>query len=726
MDVLTDSQPLPWADSLDFMEYIKKHGGLQFLNILRASRKKQYPEFLWEDEVEYIIVKMVNGHARLSLRTKEILDSMKKDIEKRKQFYNCKCNVVPEYGSYHIKATPSSPYGNHVRDLCQVECNMHTRRAFIKQFLQEDEILLSMGNFPRLGAGICTYPEFPTNGAIAQSDYLPDEIIYHHPHFAALAKNIRDRRQKKVEIQVPIYHDEQTTKTTPIEMDAMAFGMGCSCLQVTFQARNLDESRNLTDQLAILTPMFMALTAGTPFFKGYVSDWDARWNVIAQCVDDRTPGEKGSFELADLVNLRPGDSVDVLSMAFETTEVKNIKNCSNRWIRCTVSSISPTQLSVANLEVQGLRASFNIAERSTLKWILPGGVKTNPKHQLIGKSRFGTISTYISRVKPFREEYNDIVCETDDYTYESLITAGVDETMAKHISHLFIRDPLVIYKDRVMNVDDEKSTEHFESIQSTNWQNVRFKPPPLTEDVGFRVEFRTMEVQLSDFQNAAFVIFITLLSRAILYYDLDLYMPLSKVDYNIQLAYKRNAAISEKFYFRKSFREKAVINAIGLMSLKDIICGNEFRLGLSDVCRQYLLAMCPNQQILNQVEEYIQHVERVASGLTPTCAQTLRTFVTNHELYKRDSVISDELCAEIVKHIAGLRKRNLNHVCNDFTMHEDAKTARKTLRSGRSPQFRPLSSMFDSWRGGPLQKSPLVSKVKLNEFNAREMTTMLI
>jgi len=726
MGVLTDCHPLPWTDSLELVEYIKKHGVLQFLNILRASKKKQYPEFLWEDEVEYIIIKMVNGYARLSLRTKEILENIQTDIKKREQFYDCKCNVVPEYGSYHVEATPSSPYGNHVRDLCRVECNMRTRRAFINQFLDDDEILLTMGNFPRLGAGICTYPEFSTNGVIAQSDYLPDEIINHHPRFAAMTKNIRARRGKKVKIQVPLYRDDDTTKTTPIEMDAMAFGMGCSCLQVTFQARNLDESRNLTDQLAILTPLFMALTAGTPFFKGYVSNWDARWNVIAQCVDDRTAGEKGKFELDDLENLQPGDIVDVFSMAFETEGVKDTKNCSGRWIRCSVSSITPTTLSVSNLEAGGVSANFNITDSSTLTWLLPGGVKTNPKHKLIGKSRFGTISTYISHTKPFREEYNDIECEIDDYTYKSLIKAGVDETMAKHISHLFIRDPLVVYKDSVQNVDDEKSTEHFENIQSTNWQNVRFKPPPLMEDVGFRVEFRTMEVQLTDFQNAAFVIFVTLLSRAILYYDLDLYMPLSKVDYNIELAHKRNAAISEKFYFRKSFRQNAVKNAIGLMSLKDIICGNEFRLGLADICRQYLLAMCPNEQILNQVEEYIQHVERVASGLTLTCAQTLRTFVTNHELYNRDSVISDQLCTEIIKHIAGLRKRNLSRVCGLSKSHEDPKTARKTLKSGKSPQLSPISMLFDPLRVNPLRRSQITNKVKFNEFNAKKMSTMLI
>ena len=38
-------------------------------------------------------------------------------------------------------------------------------------------------------------------------------------------------------------------------MDAMAFGMGMCCLQVTFQARDLSESRYLYDQLAILCPI---------------------------------------------------------------------------------------------------------------------------------------------------------------------------------------------------------------------------------------------------------------------------------------------------------------------------------------------------------------------------------------------------------------------------------------------------------------------------------------
>ena len=38
-----------------------------------------------------------------------------------------------------------------------------------------------------------------------------------------------------------------------------------------------------------------------------------------------------------------------------------------------------------------------------------------------------------------------------------------------------------------------------------------------------------MEVQPTDFENAAFAVFIVLLSRAILQFGLNLYLPISKV-----------------------------------------------------------------------------------------------------------------------------------------------------------------------------------------------------
>jgi glutamate--cysteine ligase catalytic subunit len=43
--------------------------------------------------------------------------------------------------------------------------------------------------------------------------------------------------------------------------------------------------------------------------------------------------------------------------------------------------------------------------------------------------------------------------------------------------------------------DPNFNTAFFESIQSTNWNSVRFKPPPsINSEIPWRVEFRTMEV----------------------------------------------------------------------------------------------------------------------------------------------------------------------------------------------------------------------------------------
>merc|ERR1719487_720733 len=82
-------------------------------------------------------------------------------------------------------------------------------------------------------------------------------------------------------------------------MDCMAFGMGCCCLQITWQARDIEESRNLYDQLAVLSPLMLALSAACPIFKGKLVDTDVRWRVIAAAVDDRTAAEMGTRPLEE-------------------------------------------------------------------------------------------------------------------------------------------------------------------------------------------------------------------------------------------------------------------------------------------------------------------------------------------------------------------------------------------------------------------------------------------
>ena len=194
------------------------------------------------------------------------------------------------------------------------------RRIIAKDHMEANEFPITLTTFPRLGTGDdYISPYFPTSGDKGRSQFLPDEIANPHIRFPTLAANIRARRGAKVEINVPVFKDENTpspfkdptvnydlhdwpedddvrngaVKEDHIYMDSMAFGMGSCCLQITFQAKNITEGRRLYDQLSPLGPIMLALTAATPIYKGFLADTDVRWNQISRAVDDRTAEELG-------------------------------------------------------------------------------------------------------------------------------------------------------------------------------------------------------------------------------------------------------------------------------------------------------------------------------------------------------------------------------------------------------------------------------------------------
>lgn len=181
------------------------------------------------------------------------------------------------------------------------------------------EAPVTLTTFPLLGLPDTLVPSYPVSGERLRSQFLPDEVANPHIRFPTLAANIRSRRGRKVEVNVPVFHDEKTprpfkdptvnydlhkwpedddvrngaAKDDYIYMDAMAFGMGSCCLQLTFQAKNITEGRKMYDQLSPLGPVLLALTAATPIYKGFIADTDVRWNQISAAVDDRTPEELG-------------------------------------------------------------------------------------------------------------------------------------------------------------------------------------------------------------------------------------------------------------------------------------------------------------------------------------------------------------------------------------------------------------------------------------------------
>jgi hypothetical protein len=53
-----------------------------------------------------------------------------------------------------------------------------------------------------------------------------------------------------------------------------------SFLQFTFSIPNLGHARYVYDQIHIISRLFLAVTAGSSFYKGKVANWDVNCKVL--------------------------------------------------------------------------------------------------------------------------------------------------------------------------------------------------------------------------------------------------------------------------------------------------------------------------------------------------------------------------------------------------------------------------------------------------------------
>jgi glutamate--cysteine ligase catalytic subunit len=67
---------------------------------------------------------------------------------------------------------------------------------------------------------------------------------------------------------------------------------------------------------------------------------------------------------------------------------------------------------------------------------------------VIKKSRYDSIDCFIANDEALKPEYNDLDLVYDPEIYAQLREGGIDDLLARHLAHLFIRDPLVVYDVR--------------------------------------------------------------------------------------------------------------------------------------------------------------------------------------------------------------------------------------------------------------------------------------
>jgi len=172
-----------------------------------------------------------------------------------------------------------------------------------------------------------------------------------------------------------------------------------------------------------------------------------------------------------------------------------------------------------------------------------------------------------------------------------------------------------------------------------------------------------MEVQFTDFENAAFTAFIVLMTRALLIFDLDLLLPLSKVDQNMERAQAMDAINTQTFWFRRCIvpgEDGAPgCNCDGNghskedeMTMNELVNGKNGHFpGLVPVCFAYLEHIGCDQKSFNRLQQYLDFISGRAAGRLMTPAMWMRKFVRTHPDYKYDSVVSQSIAYDLVKAI---------------------------------------------------------------------------
>ncbi|CAF0977804.1 unnamed protein product [Adineta steineri] len=583
MGVLSTGRPLTWNEIVPYRSILKNHALNDLITILNKHRHRTNDAFLWGDEIEYSLL-------RFDHKTKRVQLLLKADeiLSKFNQLDSNELSSImfhAEDCNFVIEGIPSIPYGSFFFHYNRVESNMKLRREQVEKFLDKNEYILTISAFPRLGCDRCTYPEYKSDPENSFEHSICCSDHYKTPNYPRtmfLNQNVIERRQSKVSVNVPILKDLNTSN--PFRDDFSSYGVSNWKDYV---------NNNLQDNYI------------------HLDSSSVGWGCCCLQVTLQAQSFDESLHLYD--QLIPLTAI-FLSLSTSCPIWRGyLSNVDSRW---------------------------NVLSSTT-----DDRTKEEIEKNLLNTSRYSSVPCYLSDSSDI---YNDTNLNIDQEVYQILIQNNCPSTVAKHFAHLFLRDPLYVTDEQVHPKENPSNKFAFENQNSMVWNSLRFKPP-VSEDsasLGWRIEFRPMELQITDFENAALSVFLTLLTRAILSYNIDLRMPISLVNENMERAQMKNNIQIKKFHFpTQIFHDRnCQKHETREMSMDEIINGSTNFIGLKSLVVNYLNSFEDIDTSTRQtMDNYLQFISQRANGTILTNAMWIREYVKNHPLYKHDSIVNEQI-----------------------------------------------------------------------------------
>ncbi|XP_052833099.1 glutamate--cysteine ligase catalytic subunit-like [Octopus bimaculoides] len=557
MAFVTDGTLMKWEEIKPYIPHIKRQARRQFVHQYKKYKDPKNFPFYWGDEIEYSLIRFDHEKrvVQLLLNSMSLLECPEvKGSESRHKTQN----FWGRGGVWQsIRSTPVHNWYLIFTLYFLSHCFRHVIRKSIKQLLGPDQSLVTLTVFPRLGCRNFTFPSYDADKHVTeihQSVFIADAALcFSHPIYRDRIKNMMYRRKERTAVNVPLYKDKNTMM--PYGEDLSEYG------------DNKEMKKNLK-------PGHIYMDSFT-FGGGCCS-----LQVTFQAADIK----EAAYLYDNLVPLTP----IMLALTAAAPVYRGLLSDTDcRWCAISQSCDDRTRQEL------GLEPLTN------------GNI-------LMKKSRFDTVSSYLSVSDQF---YNDYDFSYDREQYELLKAEGVDEMMSKYVAQLLVRDPIVLFKEKI-NQDIMNDMDHIQAVIGSNWQSLKLKLPD--EKSGWKIEFRTMELQLTDFENAALVVFMVLLTRAIVTFKLSLLVPITKVDENFTSAQKRDSINTQKFHFRevqKEFTSCEVTHKIySLMTLNEIMNGKDDFPGLIPLIYKYLDHVDYDSSKRPKIMQYLKYLSDKAAG----------------------------------------------------------------------------------------------------------------